>query len=82
MSLVVVQETERFLFKPYTSAKAVYHAVVFLNQIVLTKRRGEGRSDPSMSSDLLPCKADCEAGMKHLCILAMPVYKLQTPQGG
>ena len=44
MSLVVVQETERFLFKPYTSAKAVYYAVVFLNQIVLSKRRGEGQT--------------------------------------
>ena len=42
MSLIVVQETERFLFKPYTSARAVYYAVVFLNQIVLTKRRDEG----------------------------------------
>ena len=43
MGLVVVQETERFLFKPYTQAKAVYYSVVFLNQIVLSKRRGEGR---------------------------------------
>ena len=43
MSLVVAQEAERFVFQPYSSARAVYYAVVFLNQIVLSRRSNEGK---------------------------------------
>lgn len=42
MNLVVAQEAERFLFKPHTPARAVYYGVVFLNQIVLSKRQDKG----------------------------------------
>lgn len=42
MSLVVAEEAERFVFRPYSSARAVYYAVVFLNQIVLSRRSNEG----------------------------------------
>lgn len=73
MSLVVVQETERFLFKAHSPAKAIYYGVVFLNQIVLTKRRDErtfALSEPtSLSVVSWSVKNKSRAVTRQCCII-------------
>ena len=44
MSLVVVNETESFIYKPNLPRRAIYYAVVFLNQMLLTRSKGSGGS--------------------------------------
>jgi len=44
MKPIVAQEVENFLFRPGLSDRAQYTSVIFLNQIVLSKREFEGGS--------------------------------------
>ncbi|XP_058108729.1 protein SLOW WALKER 2 [Magnolia sinica] len=41
MKAVVIDEVDRFLFRPHLGLRAKYHAVIFLNQILLS-RKGDG----------------------------------------
>ncbi|KAJ3282274.1 hypothetical protein HK104_010981 [Borealophlyctis nickersoniae] len=41
MKLVVVKEVERLLFRPGTSDRARYYGVIFLNQIVLSRKEAD-----------------------------------------
>ncbi|KAL6010534.1 hypothetical protein ACLOJK_000968 [Asimina triloba] len=41
MKAVVIDEVDRFLFRPHLGMRAKYHAVIFLNQILLS-RKGDG----------------------------------------
>lgn len=41
MKLVVISEIERFISRPQTSERARYHAIAFLDQIVLSRREGD-----------------------------------------
>lgn len=50
MNIVVVQEVERFVFRPHLPARAVYFAVIFLNQIVLSKHPEQGQFTAHMAA--------------------------------
>ena len=49
MKPIVVRETEAFIFRPGLQERARYYAVVFLNQLVLSRNPAHGTA-PSVSS--------------------------------
>jgi hypothetical protein len=44
MKLIVAREVERFMFRPGLAERALYYAIVFLNQMILTRRADQGVS--------------------------------------
>jgi hypothetical protein len=44
MKLIVAREVERFMFRPGLAERALYYAIVFLNQMILTRRADQGMS--------------------------------------
>ena len=42
MKLIVAKEVERFMFRPGLAPRARYYAIVFLNQMVLSRRPEQG----------------------------------------
>lgn len=65
MKPIVVRETEAFIFRPGLQERARYYAIVFLNQLILSRNPAHGAERPCAAfhpSLLVLCKCHATRG--------------------
>ncbi len=64
MKPIVVRETEAFIFRPGLQERARYYAIVFLNQLILSRNpaHGEEKRFAACYPAPLRLRRDCPSG--------------------